>query len=544
MPVQSLQQEVLVSSALVSDWGGGINTSVPPDRIADNEAEDITNFQFNQESNLVVRRGVTKFLGIAPSQVFGRITALHYHEDDAGNIHVLLNEGTKLWRINNLGTAFADITGVLVFPNDAIWQWKSFLGLAIGVNGATSGTNPVKFSAGTAAALGGTPPKAKYIEIWNSRVWVVDASNPNTLRASALGNAEDWTTAGAAGTITLDISKNDGDKITGLIAFRERLFVFKRTKIFIISAIANPITDANNLRVDIYSNNLGCVAANSIQPVLNDILFLSESGVASLISSEVVGNFNAAFLSRNINELSTYLKNDTHRIYSLVLDDGNQYWLSLPATTNPKGVNETYVLDYRNIQQGQVRWTKFDGRVSGSAATPIFVNGEKRYIIGSNTGSGNDYRPYLYQYATGNFNDDGLVVTRQLISKAYNMGRHFIRKLFLHWYINVINLTNPTVLDTIYRFDDDSAKQGNESRTLVNISTGAFWDTAVWDTDFWSGENVTNFRLKFRFQTKSFGRKAVKVQIIVTNSKLDQAFIVGPLSIDYAVLNERRGNNL
>jgi hypothetical protein len=301
MPRQTVQ-DTPMQAFIAPGWNGGINTAVPDDQIADNEAVDILNFEFDQSNSLVTRRGVQKFLGIAPAQVFDRINALHYHEDDAGNVHVLLNEGTKLWRINNLGTAIANITGALTFPNDAVWQWKSFTGLAIGVNGATSGTNPVKVSGATptAAALGGSPPRGKYLEIWNSRVWIVDAANPNTLRASVLGNAEDWTTGGATGTITIDVSKDDGDKITGIVSFRERLFIFKRTKIFILSATNEPVTDPDNFRLDIYTTNLGCVSANTIQPVLNDILFLSESGVASLVSSQVVGNFNAAFLSRNI----------------------------------------------------------------------------------------------------------------------------------------------------------------------------------------------------------------------------------------------------
>ena len=545
MPRQAVQ-DTPVQTQLLPDWSGGINTAVPADRLSDNEAVDILNFEFNQDSNLVTRRGVTKFLGIAPAQTFGRITSLHYHEDDAGNIHVLQTEGTKLWRMNNLGTAISNITGALVLPDDAVWQWRSFTGLAIGVNGATTGDNPIKVSGTTptAAALGGTPPRGKYLEIWNNRVWIVDAANPNTLRASALGNAEDWTTAGVAGTITLDVSKNDGDKITGLVAFRERLFIFKRTKIFILSTIGSPNTDPANLQLDIYTTNLGCVAANTIQPVLNDILFMSEAGVASLVSSEVVGNFNAAFLSRNIQALSNYLKFDNQRLHALVVEPANQYWIHIPANINPNGVNECFILDYRNIQQGQIRWTRFKGKAAGTAMCGYFVNGEKKYIIGSNSDEGSSYRPYNYVPGSGNFDDDGDPVEHSITSKEYNLGLPFIRKLFRRWFSNIITLTSTAIVDFVYRFDGEGAKQGSQQVTLTQFTSGAVWDTAEWDNDFWYTTDVANFRVRLPFQVKSFGRKAVKVQFVISNNSGSHGFVVGQLEIHFAVLNERLARNV
>ena len=119
-------QDVGVQPFIQSNWGGGINTAVPADRIADTQAVDILNFEFDQESNLVSRSGVEKFLGLFPAQTFAtRITSLHYYENDVGNVHILFTSANKLYRANNIGTSFSDITGALTFPTDTIWQWKN-----------------------------------------------------------------------------------------------------------------------------------------------------------------------------------------------------------------------------------------------------------------------------------------------------------------------------------------------------------------------------------------------------------------------------------
>lgn len=541
------QQSVPIQNFTQQNWSGGLNTFVPSDRIADNEAVDILNMEFDQDNNLVPRSGVAKFN--FPGDTFAtRITSIHYYENDAGNIYILYTSANKIFSSLNSGGALTDRTGIFSFPIDTIWHWKNFTGLAIGVNGANTAsgfTNPVKVSGSipTVVALGGTPPKCKFIEIWNNRVWVVDADNPSTLRASSLNNAEDWTTVGAAGTVTIDISKNDGDKITGIIAFRERLFVFKRTKIFVISADRVPITDPNNLRVDIYSPDIGCFSQNTIRVVLNDVLFLSEQGIASLVASEIVGSFNASIISQKVKEISNYFRN-SDGIHAFVVDNADQYWLQIPQPANAKNINEAFVFDYRQIQQGIVRFVRMDNKVAGSAMASFYINGAKQYLIGSNSGE-SVFRAYRYIPKDRTLlNDDGLGFTRQLITKAFNLNLPFIRKLFSYFYLNAINITDNVVLTLSYTFDDNSLKTENLPISFSSLPNGAIWDVSLWDAGTWGGDNVINHRIKRRFRNSSFGRKAVKVQFSITNSTNSQSYVLGYLGFDFGVLNERLGNDV
>src|SRR5262245_60666747 len=235
-----------IQALRVPDWRLGINTSKPPQEIDNSEVQDLLNIEFDDAGNLSTRRGVVQ---LSADTFANRITSLHYFTIDAGEIGILLTSGTTLQIIETDGTGLTNLTGALTFPNNTFWQWVTFGGLAIGVNGATSGTNPVKVnSASTAAALGGSPPRGKYIAVWNSRVWIASASAFSQIQGSALGLPEDWTATGAAGTVTIDIDTNDGDPITGLFSTRDALYIFKRKSIHRLVAFADPNTDANNIR--------------------------------------------------------------------------------------------------------------------------------------------------------------------------------------------------------------------------------------------------------------------------------------------------------
>src|SRR5262245_1036048 len=333
MAASSNLDNVGIQPLRVRDWRLGINTAVPPTEIDDSEAQDLLNFEFDDNGNLSTRRGVTQ---LSADTFSNRITSLHYFTIDTGEIGILLTEGTTLRIIETNGTGLTTLSGALTLPNNTIWQWVTFGGLAIGVNGATSGTSPVKVdSTSTAAALGGSPPRGKYIAVWNSRVWIASASAFSRVHGSALGLPEDWTATGAAGAITIDVDTNDGDPITGLFSTRDALYIFKRHSIHRLVAFADPNTDANNIRREVVTKDIGCAGPYTIQQIPNDVIFLSDQGVASLSLVQTAEDFRTAFYSRNIKELTNFPKT-TLEIPSLFCDTGAQYWISLPASVTSR----------------------------------------------------------------------------------------------------------------------------------------------------------------------------------------------------------------
>lgn len=523
----------------VRDWRLGINTADPPTEIDDSEAQDLLNFEFDDNGNLSTRRGVTQ---LSADTFANRITSLHYFTIDAGEVGVLLTTGTTLQKINTNGTGLTNLTGVLTFPNNTFWQWVTFGGLAIGVNGATSGTNPVKVDGTpTAAALGGSPPFSKYIAVWNSRVWVAHASNLSRVQGSALGLPENWTATGAAGAVTIDIDTNDGDKITGLFSTRDALYIFKRKSIHRLVAFADPNTDANNIRREVVTKDVGCVSAYSIQQVPNDVVFLSEQGIASLTLVQTAEDFRTAFYSRNVKEITNFPKT-TEEIPSLLCDTGAQYWISLPASVAPNAKKVVYVLDYLKIDEGIVRWARFDGMVAGTAYTSFPGASGKTYVIGALNSGGANYQLFTYvpRLSTAAFSDQGSAYLKAFAMKSFNGGAQLIRKYWHEWGLGLNLLSASAGVTVTYTYNQNVNRGGSYSFGLTGTETGAIWAPGVWAAGVWGTVFSGQVDIVREPKSNEFGRESQDITFAVSNAQAGEGFTIQDFSLDYIPLSNKK----
>lgn len=127
-----------------------------------------------------------------------------------------------------------------------------------------------------------TPPEGNstggqigtYIAMYKDSLFISgDPSNPSRLYYSGGGDKlEDFTIGGGGGFI--DVSKNDGQAITGMIVFKDSLLVFKERSIYQFS-----FTSAGLPQVSQVNPGVGCVAPRSIVAVENDVFFASEFGI-------------------------------------------------------------------------------------------------------------------------------------------------------------------------------------------------------------------------------------------------------------------------
>lgn len=528
-----------MQSLLVPDFKRGINTSVPPQEIQDDEVQDLLNFEFDDSGNLSTRRGVTQ---LSADTFSSRITSLHYFTVDAGEVGILLTTGTKLEIISTAGTGLTDKTGALTFPNNTFWQWVTFGGLAVGVNGATSGTNPVKVDATpTAAALGGSPPRGKYIAVWNSRVWIASASALSRIHGSALGNPEDWTTTGASGKIDIDIDTNDGDQITGLFSTRDALYIFKRKSIHRLVAFADPNTDVNNIRREVVTKDVGCVSAYSIQQIPNDVVFLSEQGIASLSLVQNAEDFRTAFYSRNIKELTAFAKT-TQEIPSLACDTGAQYWISLPSTVTSNGLKQVFVLDYLKVDEGIVRWTRFDGMVAGTAYTSFLGAAGKVYVIGALNSGGSNYQLFTYQprLSTAAFSDQGSAYTKAVAMKSHNGGVQLLRKYWHEWGLSVNLLSATAGLTVSYYFDQNTLRGDSYSFGLTGTTTGSLWAAGLWGAGLWGTTFEGAFDIVRELKSNNFGRECQDITFNISNAQAGEGFQVQDFQLWFTPLNNKK----
>jgi hypothetical protein len=524
----------------VPDWRLGINTATPPTEIANNELQDLLNFEFDTSGNLSTRRGVTELLS---TTFAGRITSLHYFTTESGEVGVLFTTGTTLRIVETNGTGLTTLSGALTLPSDTFWQWVTFNGIAIGVNKATSGDNPIKVTAAAAAtALPGSPPKGKYIEVWNNRVWIASAAEPNQIWGSVLGNPESWTvTAGlATSAITLDIDPDDGDLITGLFATRDALYVFKRKRIYKLVAAALPNTDPANLRVEIVTQNIGCCSPYSIRQVVDDVLFLSDQGVASLKLVETAENFRTAFYSRNIAEIGAFPKT-TEEIPAFLFDTAAQYWLSIPTAVSPTATPNVYAMDYLKLNEGFVRWTRFDGLVAGTAYTAFPASTGKVYLIGAINAAGT-YQIYKYlpRETTALFSDNGAAYTKAMAMKSFNGDVQLINKFWHEWALGLNLLSATAQLQVTYYFDQNLLRGDSYSFGLAGTVTGALWAAGLWGAGLWGTTFSGAFDIVRDLKSNDFGRESQDITFNVFNSQNGEGFTLQDFQLWFAPLNERR----
>ena len=552
------KEQVQLVPYLQQSFRLGINTAKAPELLNAEEAVDILNFEYDLEDHLSTRAGVQPFFS---TKFPKRITSLHFYANDAGNTWVLITSENQLYANTITGTTPTNITNTLVLPNNKFWQWVNFAGLAIGVNQATTGDNPIKVSGAvpTVGALGGTPPKGKYIVLWNERVWIASAVDPNTVFACKLGDPEDWTDTGADGAVALDVGKNDGDSITGLYVFQGSLFVFKRKKIYKISALSgtNPY-DIGNLFVEEYSSSIGCVAAYTIKSILNDVLFLSDSGICSLVSAPL-GELKTLYLSQNVKEIQKINK-VSHEISAYVCEEAQQYWLMVPDTASPRNIYEIYVFDYRNIQSGLIRWIRFEGKIAGTVAETIYIAGQRVTLIGSQDFGVYFYRSGLFDFggkwdlATWDisewdnpvkyvFSDNGFSYEKKLITKAINFELPVIRKEFHRFAFNTTLLSNDLNLKVRYFFNKIFSKGGEYNFVYAIQNTASTWDVSLWDDGKWDEENKIDFLTIRQFKRNETGRKYQNVSLIFSND-LNQGFVLRQLVIYMIPLNHRQSNDI
>lgn len=120
-------------------------------------------------------------------------------------------------------------------------------------------------------------PVGKYIALYKDTIFIFgDPDNPTRLYYSAGGDKiNDFSISSSGGFI--DISKNDGQKGTGLHVFKNVLLVFKEESTYQFSFTTSALP-----QVEQVSASIGCISSRSIVAVENDVFFASRRGIFSI----------------------------------------------------------------------------------------------------------------------------------------------------------------------------------------------------------------------------------------------------------------------
>ena len=150
------------------------------------------------------------------------------------------------------------------------------------------------------------------------------SGNNNFLVFSRPSNDLDFT-GNTAGII------NVGFTITGLAKFRESLYVFGSDKIKRLTG--NSASDFSLVEV---TNNIGCIATDSILEIGGDILFLASDGIRPIQGTARIGDVELETVSKPIQQILQGLPttHDLEDMCSVVIRNKTQFRYFFPSSTS------------------------------------------------------------------------------------------------------------------------------------------------------------------------------------------------------------------
>lgn len=266
------------------EFHAGLWTSRPADELPPGAATVCKNVDFSRsKARIIKRRG--QAVDHAANGA-GKVTGFYQYILTTGTKFDLVSSNNTVWSVSG-ATYTARYAGVMANANVNFSQ-LSDLALMVA---PTEASQKWDGAAALFSVLLGTPPaNGKFMVVWQNRVWIANTSaGKSRLHFSNVGSPEDWTTAGATGFI--DINKDDGDEITGMVATGPALYVFKNRTVYKVMGVT-----PTSFTVQPIIGSRGCVSPRSIVNMGPFIIYLSQYGVHS------VGDYVDGFMAEAIDE--------------------------------------------------------------------------------------------------------------------------------------------------------------------------------------------------------------------------------------------------
>ena len=327
---------------------------------------------------------------------------------------------------------------------------------------AGTGDTDIVFSA---YVINANLSNAKHIAVFNNYLFLANVTVGGTYYPTRIYWFDLNTTNSLAATNWIEVSKNDGQEISGLKVFGDRLVVYKTRSIYNLFYTGDadiPFTLPGGGK----SNSpVGCVAPLSIQEVDNGHVFLSSDGLWFYD-----GN-NSYKLSDRLNTTFKTFNTVTYpNCVSLVQKVKNRYWLAIgTGSTNAVVVVWDYFNNAFSVYKG----------INACAMYTFYVNGyDERPYFG-------DYSGFVYRADYGA--DDYPANTQTAIDFYYYTNWKSFddicdQKGVPHVYLYY--LISPSTLTFSYSYDLQQADQ--YSQYVYLTGGGTTWGSFTWGVESWA----------------------------------------------------------
>ncbi len=307
----------------------------------------------------------------------------------------------------------------------------------------------------------------------------------------------------------IDIDKDAGDEIKGLIEYQDTIVVFKERSIWQVTLSASG--DLVIPTVKMIIRGVGCVAHRTIKHVENDVFFLSRKGVFTL------GN-EANFLNvLRTNELSARIRPVFSSLTQSQLQkatsiyQNNKYRISYPYGGSTMNSQEIIYDRERLAWMGPNTYP----------ATPAIY--EVYYDTSNNEkliwGDANDN--FVSEMSEAYPNDKGVKIQTSLLTKKTAFKNPFRFKKVKNLYSNWRNVFGTPFVNIIVETRDGAVGAAQTfTISASNAGTGwGFdkWGTAKWGTTLGAGNAAGSNDLAKRTRVNKVGR-TVQVEITTTGN--------------------------
>ena len=187
------------------------------------------------------------------------------------------------------------------------------------------------------------------------RIWAADTStDKQTVVWSDLLTPHIWT-GGTAGSLNLaNLWPAGGDEIVALSSHNNFLYIFGKRQILIYQGADDPST----MKLADTIVGIGCIARDSVQNIGEDVVFLANDGVRSLMRTIQEKSAPTRTISKNVNTdiLELVSVENLENVKSGYSKNNTIYVLTFPATAI------TYCFDTRTpLEDGSMRVTTWSG---------------------------------------------------------------------------------------------------------------------------------------------------------------------------------------
>lgn len=385
-------------------WLGGRNANLDPSIIPHNQLETADNTFFTTDMARRKRPGFQNFDASAIGASVQIVAGIDYWANVSSvkvQREVVVTNEPKIYSYTNAGTR-TELT--LQGGSVALVAGFSYAVMEIMnedlIFAFSNTSTPKKWNNQTGTEyqdLGGSPPNFAFCRSHINRLFASGVlSNPDRLYYSSTDNHEEWNGAGTSGAI--DIFPGDGDPegITAIFpATKGALFVAKRNRLYRVNT-SDP--DDANWTVDEVSRGIGCIGHNAVTAVgQDDLVFMSDKGVHSMAATQKFGDFESAFLSKDIQkDFNSWDKSSYKKIWMTHIPDIN----SVCIAVTPDGSATNTEMHLLNVEDKQ--WYRFP-QVSCPAIWRAKLNNTDVLMKGSITGR-------VLKLSTEEFNDAGVAI--------------------------------------------------------------------------------------------------------------------------------------